>query len=62
MSFSQSPEYLGDVDLPGVTGGGCSCCACTRRAPCCRSATRTRPRAIGEITGAAIEIEAEAEL
>jgi acetamidase/formamidase len=49
MSFSQSPEYLGDVDLPGVTGGAVLVLpvhvpgALLARSPARRSRSKPRP-------------------
>jgi amidase len=62
LTFSQSPEYLGDVDQPALTAGA------TLRLPvnvegalvACGDAHGAQGD--GEITGAAIEIEADVEL
>lgn len=62
MSFSQSPEYLGDVDLPGVTGGAVIVLPVHAPGALLSLGDAHAAQGDGEITGAAIEIEAEAEL
>jgi amidase len=62
MSFSQSPEYLGDVDLPGVTGGAVLVLPVHVPGALLALGDAHAAQGDGEITGAAIEIEAEAEL
>jgi amidase len=62
MSFSQSPEYLGDVDLPAVTGGAVLVLPVHVPGALLSLGDAHAAQGDGEITGAAIEIEAEAEL
>jgi acetamidase/formamidase len=62
MSFSQSPEYLGDVDLPGVTSGATLVLPVHVPGALLAVGDAHAAQGDGEITGAAIEIEAEAEL
>jgi acetamidase/formamidase len=62
LSFSQSPEYLGDVDQPAVRAGA------TLRLPVHVEGALVAfgdahgAQGDGEITGVAVELEAEAEL
>jgi amidase len=62
LSFSQSPEYLGDVDQPAVTAGA------TLRLPVHVEGALVAfgdahgAQGDGEITGVAVELEAEVEL
>lgn len=62
LSFSQSPEYLGDVDQPGL------CAGATLRLPVQTEGALVAfgdahgAQGDGEITGVAVEIEAEVEL
>jgi acetamidase/formamidase len=62
LSFSQSPEYLGDVDLPDVTGGATLVLPVHAEGALLALGDAHAAQGDGEITGAAIEIEAEAEL
>ena len=62
MSFSQSPEYLGDVDLPDLTGGATLVLPVHVDGALLALGDAHAAQGDGEITGAAIEIEAEAEL
>src|SRR2546430_3411058 len=62
MSFSQAPDYLGDVDLPGVTGGAVLVLPVHVPGALLALGDAHAAQGDGEITGAAIEIEAEAEL
>jgi amidase len=62
MSFSQSTEYLGDVDLPGLTTGATLVLPVHADGALLALGDAHAAQGDGEITGAAIEIEAEAEL
>jgi len=62
MSFSQSPEYLGDVDLPDLTGGATLVLPVHADGALLALGDAHAAQGDGEITGAAIEIEAEADL
>lgn len=62
MSFSQSPEYLGDVDLPAVTAGATLVLPVNATGGLLALGDAHAAQGDGEITGAAIEIEAEVEL
>lgn len=62
MSFSQSPEYLGDVDLPDLTAGATVVLPVHVDGALLALGDAHAAQGDGEITGAAIEIEAEAEL
>lgn len=62
MSFSQSVEYLGDVDLPQVTAGATLVLPVNVPGALLVAGDAHAAQGDGEITGAAIEIEAEAEL
>src|SRR5262245_5499380 len=62
MSFSQSPEYLGDVDLPDLTGGATLVLPVHVDGALLALGDAHAAQGDGEITGAAIEIEADAEL
>jgi len=62
MAFSQSPEYLGDVDLPDVTGGATLVLPVHVPGALLALGDAHAAQGDGEITGAAIEIEAEVEL
>ncbi len=62
MSFSQSPEYLGDVDLPDLTAGATLTLPVHADGALLALGDAHAAQGDGEITGAAIEIEAEAEL
>lgn len=62
MSFSQSIEYLGDVDLPQMTAGATLLLPVNVPGALLVAGDAHAAQGDGEITGAAIEIEAEAEL
>lgn len=62
MSFSQSTEYLGDVDLPQLTTGATLMLAVNVPGALLSLGDAHAAQGDGEITGAAIEIEAEAEI
>jgi amidase len=62
MSFSQAPEYLGDVDLPDITAGTTLVLPVHVDGGLLSLGDAHAAQGDGEITGAAIEIEAEAEL
>jgi amidase len=62
MSFSQSPEYLGDVDLPAVTAGATLVLPVHAPGALLALGDAHAAQGDGEITGAAIEIEADVEL
>ncbi len=62
MSFSQSNEYLGDVDLPALTGGATVVLPVHVDGALLSLGDAHGAQGDGEITGAAIEIEAEVEL
>ncbi len=62
MSFSQSPEYLGDADLPGVTAGATLVLPVHVPGALLALGDAHAAQGDGEITGAAIEIEADVEL
>ena len=62
MSFSQSIEYLGDVDLPQLTTGATVVLPVNVSGALLVAGDAHAAQGDGEITGAAIEIEAEAEL
>ena len=62
MSFSQSPEYLGDVDLPDIRAGATLVLPVHVPGALLALGDAHAAQGDGEITGAAIEIEAEAEL
>ena len=62
LSFSQSPEYLGDVDLPDLAGGATLVLPVHAEGALLALGDAHAAQGDGEITGAAIEIEAEAEL
>lgn len=59
MSFSQSPEYLGDVDLPDLTGGATLVLPVHVPGGLLAVGDAHAAQGDGEITGAAIEIEAD---
>lgn len=61
MSFSQSPEYLGDVDQPGVSGGATLVLPVHVPGAMLSLGDAHAAQGDGEITGVAIEIEAEVE-
>jgi amidase len=62
MSFSQSPDYLGDVDLPQVTADAVLVLPVHVPGALLYLGDAHAAQGDGEITGAAIEIEAEAEI
>jgi amidase len=62
LSFSQAPEYLGDVDQPDLTGGATLVLPVHVDGALLALGDAHAAQGDGEITGAAIEIEAEAEL
>lgn len=62
MSFSQSDEYLGDVDLPALTAGATVVLPVNIDGALLSLGDAHGAQGDGEITGAAIEIEAEVEL
>jgi acetamidase/formamidase len=62
MSFSQSVEYLGDVDLPQVTAGATLVLPVNVPGALLVAGDAHAAQGDGEITGAAIEIEAEAQM
>lgn len=61
MSFSQSPEYLGDVDQPGVTAGATLVLPVHVPGALLSLGDAHAAQGDGEITGVAVEIEAEVE-
>ena len=61
MSFSQSPEYLGDVDLPQLRDGAVLVLPVHVPGALLAVGDAHAAQGDGEITGAAVEIEAEAE-
>lgn len=61
MSFSQSPEYLGDVDQPGVTAGATLVLPVNVPGAMLSLGDAHAAQGDGEITGVGIEIEAEVE-
>lgn len=62
LSFSQSPEYLGDVDQPDLTGGATLVLPVHADGALLALGDAHAAQGDGEVTGAAIEIEADAEL
>lgn len=62
LSFSQSPEYLGDVDLPDLTVGATLVLPVHAPGALLALGDAHAAQGDGEITGAAIEIEADADL
>lgn len=62
MSFSQSDEYLGDVDLPALTAGATVVLPVHTDGALLSVGDAHGAQGDGEITGAAIEIEADVEL
>lgn len=62
MSFSQSTEYLGDVDLPQVTAGATLILPVNVPGALLSLGDAHAAQGDGEITGAALEIEAEVEI
>jgi acetamidase/formamidase len=62
LTFSQSPEYLGDVDIPQLTAGATLVLPVNVDGALVAFGDAHAAQGDGEITGAALEIEAEAEL
>jgi acetamidase/formamidase len=62
MSFSQAPEYLGDVDQPGVTAGATLVLPVNVDGGLLSLGDAHAAQGDGEITGVGIEIEATVEL
>ena len=62
MSFSQGPEYLGDVDQPGVGAGATLVLPVNVDGALLSLGDAHGAQGDGEITGVAIEIEAVVEL
>ena len=62
MTFSQSPEYLGDVDVPALCAGATVVLPVNVDGALVAFGDVHGAQGAGEITGAAIEIEAEAEV
>ena len=58
MTFSQAPEYLGDVDQPGVTGGATVVLPVNVDGGLLSVGDAHGAQGDGEITGVALEIEA----
>jgi amidase len=62
MTFSQSPEYLGDVDVPALGAGATLVLPVNVDGALVGFGDVHAAQGAGEITGAALEVEAEAEL
>jgi amidase len=62
LSFSQAPEYLGDVDIPQLTSGARLVLPVNVDGALFALGDAHAAQGDGELTGAAIEIEAEVEL
>ena len=62
LSFSQSPEYLGDVDQPALTAGATLRLPVNVEGALVAFGDAHGAQGDGEITGAAVELEAEVEL
>jgi acetamidase/formamidase len=62
LSFSQAPEYLGDVDVPQITAGGTLVLPVNVEGALLGLGDAHAAQGDGEINGAALEVEAEAEL
>jgi acetamidase/formamidase len=62
MTFSQSPEYLGDVDVPALGAGASLVLPVNVDGALVAFGDVHAAQGAGEITGAALEIEAEVEL
>lgn len=62
MSFSQSPEYLGDVDQPGIGAGATIVLPVNINGALLSLGDAHAAQGDGEITGVALEIEAVAEI
>lgn len=61
LTFSQAPEYLGDVDVPQITAGGILVLPVNVEGALLGLGDAHAAQGDGEITGAALEIEAEVE-
>jgi acetamidase/formamidase len=62
MTFSQSPEYLGDVDVPALAAGATLVLPVNVDGALVAFGDVHGAQGAGEITGAALEIEADVEL
>jgi amidase len=62
MTFSQSPEYLGDVDVPALAAGATLVLPVNVDGALVAFGDVHAAQGAGEITGAALEIEADVEL
>jgi amidase len=62
MTFSQSPEYLGDVDVPALGAGATLVLPVNVDGALVAFGDVHAAQGAGEITGAALEVEAEVEL
>jgi acetamidase/formamidase len=62
MTFSQSPEYLGDVDVPALAAGATLVLPVNVDGALVAFGDVHAAQGAGEITGAALEVEAEVEL
>jgi amidase len=62
LTFSQSPEYLGDVDVPALAAGATLVLPVNVEGAGVAFGDAHGAQGSGEITGAALEIEAEVEL
>jgi amidase len=62
LTFSQSPEYLGDVDQPALTAGATLRLPVNVEGALVAFGDAHGAQGDGEITGAAVEIEADVEL
>jgi acetamidase/formamidase len=62
LTFSQAPEYLGDVDQPGITAGATVMMPVNVEGGLLALGDAHGAQGDGEITGVAIEIEATVEL
>ena len=62
MTFSQSPEYLGDVDVPALAAGATLVLPVNVDGALVAFGDVHAAQGAGEITGAALEVEADVEL
>jgi acetamidase/formamidase len=62
LTFSQSPEYLGDVDVPALAAGATLVLPVNVEGALIAFGDVHAAQGAGEITGAALEVEAEVEL
>jgi amidase len=62
LTFSQSPEYLGDVDVPALAAGATLVLPVNVDGALIAFGDVHGAQGAGEITGAALEVEAEVEL